>query len=426
MKMIKKVKNFSVLFLVASMAFIGLWLVAAARPWDGKVHAPLKTAQPYDWSAPDWFFTFYESGNIKYAYVSDSFKGVLELSGFKQAGPYVLTVDTADGATLADYGCDIWNSWAKLYGETFLGGTNGCWNDSPYADVKLFYLEQYDSNGDGVIDSYDFYGGKIEFDVPLLNGVYNLKFFIKLDWRVAGIYSNIMMMNDMTGDPRYGKVVAPKSFDYDSDLVITHNEELSWVLEAIKCYGAIYDAAEWLVLADHAWCVPTCQPPSADPGYQGTTGVVFYSTLADTFRGTVVLSNTVTPPTPQPLQIKLEGMGSLSTDADSNEMIGYIGRWWDNNTNSNIDDLTYELVKNTHNVLGYVVFDGFNTATTSKTFALNSSYHTLWNPVSNRPAPGNVVMADGDYVANFALTENTYWWRGVFLSEHPLNFTITH
>jgi len=141
----------------------------------------------------------------------------------------------------------------------------------------------------------------------------------------------------------------------------------------------------------------------------------------------VVLSNTVTPPTPQPLQIKLEGLGSLSADTTelwSNEAIGYIGRWWDNNTNSNISDTLYEKVKDSHDVLGYVIFDGFDTDFTSKIFALDSSYHVLWTPQSGRPVPGDALMEGGDYVAYFALTENISWWRGVFLSENPLVFTI--
>ena len=46
---------------------------------------------------------------------------------------------------------------------------------------------------------------------------------------------------------------------------------------------------------------------------------------------------------------------------------------------------------------------------------------TLWNPER-----GPVVMEEGDYVAYFALTENISWWRGVFLSENPLEFTIRH
>jgi hypothetical protein len=216
-----------------------------------------------------------------------------------------------------------------------------------------------------------------------------------------------MMMNDMVGNPKYGKVVNSRGFDYSEDLIIGDGL-----------------AAEKLVLADAAWCCPSCQPPSSDPGYQGTTGVVFYSSLAETFEGIVVLSNTVTPPTPQPLQIKLEGLGSLGGDSASNEMIGYIGRWWDNNTYTNISDSQYEAVKSIHDVLGYVVLDGFDTATTSKTFSLDSSYHTLWTPEPGRPAPGSVVMTEGDYRAYFALTENTLWWRGIFLSENPIEFTI--
>jgi len=392
---------FALFFFIAGEA-------TAKKPiWDGIVHAPLKSAQRYDWSAPDDFFTRDEVGSIGYTHVGDSFKGFLDLTGFKQAGPYVLTVDTGDVGILADYDCSVWNPWAELYGETFTGGTNGCWNNNPYVDVTLFYLEQYDSDGDGSITAADYYGGTIPFDAPLLNGTYNLKFFVKLDWQLTSPSENIMLMNNMNGNRKYGKVVSPKGFDYDEDLIIEDGL-----------------GAEKLQLADDAWCVPNCAPPSLDPGYQGTTGIVFFSTLADTFKGTVILSNTVTPPTPQPLQIKLEGFGSLSDFADSNEKIGYIGRWWDNDVNANISDSQYEDVKDDNDVLGYVIFDGFNTAGVSATFALDSSYHVLWTPQSGRPAPGSVVMPADDYVAYFALTENISWWRGVFSSENPLVFTI--
>ncbi len=394
---------FSVAVFLASLFILSI-PAAAKKPWDGVVHASLKTAKPFDWSAPDEFFTDREKGKIKYLHIGDSFEGILELARFKQAGPYVLTVETGDGSELAGYGCDIWNPWVQVYGETFPGGTNGCWQGSPYADVMLFYLEQYDSNRSGDIDENDYYGGTIQFDLPLLNGTYNLKFFVKLDYRLTSPQLNIMMMNNMDGYRRYGQVKKPRNFDYDRDLIIQDGL-----------------AAEKLVLADSAWCEPDCDPPSSDPGYMDTTGVVFYSTLAQTFEGLVVLSNTVTPPTAQPLQIKLEGLGSLSDDADSNEAIGSIGRWWDNNTSANISDSQYEALKGTDDVLGYVIFDGFDTVGTLKTFALDFSYHTLWNPER-----GPVVMEDGDYVAYFALTENISWWRAVFLSENPLEFTISH
>jgi len=395
---------------IALLFFIQGEAVAKKPIWDGIVRAPLKTALRYDWSAPSDFFTRHEVGSIRYTHANDSFKGVLDLTGFKQAGPYVLTVDTGDVGILADYDCGIWNPWAKLYGETFTGGTNGCWGNNPYVDVKLFYLGQYDSDGDGFITSADYYGGTIAFDVPLLNGTYNLKFFVKIDYRLTSPSGNIMLMNDMTGNPKYGKVVSPKGFDYDEDLIIEDGL-----------------GAEKLILADDAWCVASgeCKAPDEDPGYQGTTGVVFYSTLPETFKGTVILSNTVTPPAPQPLQIKLEGLGTLNDYADSNEKIGYIGRWWDNDDNANISDAEYETVKGTHDdVLGYVIFDGYDTAGTLKEFALDSSYHVLWTQQPGRPAPGSVVMPAGDYVAHFALTENNSWWRGVFLSENPLMFTI--
>jgi hypothetical protein len=400
------------------LAFAFVTTVSAASPWDGWVHAPLKTAQPYDWSAPDGFFTGKESGSIKYLYTNDSFEGELELSGFEQAGPYVLTVDTADGDSLAGYGCGIWKFWAGQYGQTFVGGTNGCWNGSPYADVELFTLEPYTVVIDSVEHTY--YKGTIPFNVPLLEGTYNLKFFVKLDWNLTSPFNNIMMMNDMTGDSRYGKVVQPKVFIYDTDLIISAHADV-WFPGAILPLLKSGDySTENLILANEAWCAPSsCQVPSADSGYQGTTGVVFYKTVSSTFEGVVVLSNTVTPPTPQSLQIKLEGLGSLSADAASNENIGYIGRWWDNSTSANINDTQYEALKTSHNVLGYVIFDGFDTSTTYKTFALNHSYHVLWTDER-----GAVSMPTGDYKAIFALTENTLWWRGVFLSENPVEFTI--
>ena len=134
----------------------------------------------------------------------------------------------------------------------------------------------------------------------------------------------------------------------------------------------------------------------------------------------------MTPPSPQPLQIKLEGLGSLGSDKLANERIGYIGRWWDNATNANIGDAQYESVKDSNDVLGYIIFSGLDTSGTSESFALDSSYHVLWTPQSGRPTPGSVVMPDGNYRAYFALTENESQWRGIFLSEHPLEFTIAH
>ncbi len=142
---------FSVAVFLASLFILSI-PAAAKKPWDGVVHAPLKTAKSFDWSTPDEFFTGREKGKIKYLRANDSFEGVLELARFKQAGPYVLMVDTGDGSELAGYGCDIWNPWAQVYGDTFPGGTNGCWEGSSYADLMLFYIEQYDSNMSGGID----------------------------------------------------------------------------------------------------------------------------------------------------------------------------------------------------------------------------------------------------------------------------------
>ena len=137
------------------------------------------------------------------------------------------------------------------YFETFTSGTNGCWEGNPYVDVILFCLEQYDSDGDGFITASDYYGGTIPFDTPLLNGTYNLKFFVKLDWQLTSPSENIMLMNNMNGNRKYGRVVSPKGFDYDENLIIEDGL-----------------GAEKLRLADDAWCVPDCIPPSSDPGYQ--------------------------------------------------------------------------------------------------------------------------------------------------------------
>ena len=114
------IKNSAVVFalvLLISCAWL-TFSVGVTKGWAAMVHAPLKSAQHFDWSAPDEFFTGRETGKIKFIHQSDSFKGEIRLRKFKQAGPYVLTVDTAEGATLAGYDCDIWNPWVQLYGET--------------------------------------------------------------------------------------------------------------------------------------------------------------------------------------------------------------------------------------------------------------------------------------------------------------------
>ena len=73
--------------LVLLISFVWLtFSVGATKGWAAMVHAPLKSAQHFDWSAPDEFFTGRESGKIKFIHQSDSFKGVVMLRKFKQAG----------------------------------------------------------------------------------------------------------------------------------------------------------------------------------------------------------------------------------------------------------------------------------------------------------------------------------------------------
>ncbi len=90
---LKRIAIFSVAVSLASLFILAI-PAAAKKPWNGIVHAPLKTAKSFDWSAPDEFFSGKEQGKIEYTHSSDRFEGVLELARFKQAGPYVLTVDT--------------------------------------------------------------------------------------------------------------------------------------------------------------------------------------------------------------------------------------------------------------------------------------------------------------------------------------------
>ena len=80
-----KIAIFSVTVFLASLFILSI-PAAAKKPWKGIVHAPLKTARSFDWSAPDEFFTGREKGKIKYFHENDSFEGVLKLAGFKQQG----------------------------------------------------------------------------------------------------------------------------------------------------------------------------------------------------------------------------------------------------------------------------------------------------------------------------------------------------
>lgn len=52
----KQIAIFSVAVFLAILFILSI-PTAAKKPWDGVVHAPLKTAKLFDWSAPDEFFT---------------------------------------------------------------------------------------------------------------------------------------------------------------------------------------------------------------------------------------------------------------------------------------------------------------------------------------------------------------------------------
>jgi len=85
-------------------------------------------------------------------------------------------------------------------------------------------------------------------------------------------------------------------------------------------------------------------------------------------------------------QLKFEGkptcMYGVAGDNVANENVGYMGRWWDNTTNSNTNDAGYVANHTTHCITGYLVW-GYITADASgnvtKIVTTDSSYHVLWS-----------------------------------------------
>jgi hypothetical protein len=184
---------------------------------------------------------------------------------------------------------------------------------------------------------------------------------------------------------------------------------------------------------------------------------ITYETCANTFKGRLIGRNLKPNFT---YQMKIFGKPccyySQGCDNESNERIGYLGRWWDLNksgANKNINDNEYEANKDIHCIFGYLVFDHFTTDVNgdiAKDFECNSSYHVLWcnctgeinnhdladglcpecavgEPEAGRPAPGTLVMPEGDYNVRFTLTEECFhqgWnWSSV-LSNDSIEFTI--
>jgi signal peptidase len=87
-------------------------------------------------------------------------------------------------------------------------------------------------------------------------------------------------------------------------------------------------------------------------------------------------------------QLKIEGTPtcqSSSGDDVLNEKIGYKGRWWNNTTNSNVDD-TFYLANSvyhggTHCITGYLVWDYItadSSGSVTKNVNTSNSYHVLW------------------------------------------------
>lgn len=120
-------------------------------------------------------------------------------------------------------------------------------------------------------------------------------------------------------------------------------------------------------------------------------------------------------------QVKFEGKPSCLYGASgndlANEYIGYKGRWWDNTTNSNVNDAYYaanSIYKGgTHCITGYLVWDFFTvdgSGNAVKILETANSYHVLWagggtcNTVNNAflayldPAHPTVLFSPADKV----------------------------
>ncbi|MFQ6132257.1 MAG: hypothetical protein ACE5R4_09505 [Armatimonadota bacterium] len=176
-------------------------------------------------------------------------------------------------------------------------------------------------------------------------------------------------------------------------------------------------------------------------------------------------------------QVKLEGKpeAEWGTDGDdaTNELLGYMGRWWQSwPTQGNRTDADYESRAPSHIYRGYLLIDYFCTdgyGDVNYAFVADNSFHVLWKtsqrtPGSNdstptshtldphdgygyyspglpsvetvdlygeweptRALPGELVMTSGDYDCRFILTEEDFHetmnWTSV-LGEDAIQFTI--
>ena len=114
-------------------------------------------------------------------------------------------------------------------------------------------------------------------------------------------------------------------------------------------------------------------------------------------------------------QLKFDGKPTCSYGAAgddvANEQIGYMGRWWDNTTNSNTTDAGYLANSiyygGTHCISGYLVW-GFITADASgsatEIVTTDSSYHVLWSG-------GGVCNTNvNTYLAHLDAANPTIWF----------------
>ncbi len=147
----------------------------------------------------------------------------------------------------------------------------------------------------------------------------------------------------------------------------------------------------WKDIADHIY----------DQSYQDTFTydqprvTVAFDPYGQTFRGTLQ-GYGLKPNFAYQMKLvgKPNGLWGLEADDESNEHIGYQGRWWREQPDpGNSNDADYEAHQDDSSYIfvGYLLFDYFATdeyGHVEKGFQLNGSYHVLWNTVLNSREPG--------------------------------------
>lgn len=147
----------------------------------------------------------------------------------------------------------------------------------------------------------------------------------------------------------------------------------------------------WKDIADHIYA----QAYQDSFTYDESRVTVAYNPYGETFQGRLTGFG-LKPNFAYQMKLvgKPTGQWGEEGDDQSNEYIGYEGRWWREQPNpGNTDDADYEAHKDdsTYIFVGYLLFDYFVTdeyGLATKDFNLESSFHVLWNTLINSRPPG--------------------------------------